>query len=154
MSMFYRLAMLIAFIGGAILAADPATADLIRSAERKWNEAILRRDASAMDGFLADSYFLAIGIKGQPLLVVPRPQWLRTLKVYRLESQSIDDMQVHVYGDMAVVVMTYRQVGSAPGARDISGNFLLTDIWIKTNNGWRVAERHSSRQEELPTAKK
>jgi ketosteroid isomerase-like protein len=152
--MLYRLAILVALISGAIRAADPVTADLIRSAERKWNEAILRRDAPAMAGFLSDSYFLAIGIEGQPLLIVPRAQWLQTLEAYRLESQSIDDMQVHVYGDMAVVAMTYRQVGTAPGARDISGNFLLSDIWIKTKDGWRVAERHSSRQEKLPAAKK
>jgi ketosteroid isomerase-like protein len=152
--MIFRLLAFATLCGSAILAADSATVDLIRKSEQKWNEAILRRDVAAMDNFLADSYFLAIGIEGKPLVVVTRPQWLQTLKAYQLESQSIDDMQVRVYGDTAVVLMTYRQTGTTPGNRDISGNFLLTDIWIKTSNGWRVAERHSSRQEKLPAAAK
>jgi hypothetical protein len=29
----------------------------------------------------------------------------------------------------------------------VSGNSVLTDIWIGTPDGWRVAERHSSPQE-------
>ena len=38
MSVIYRLVMLVAFISGAIRAADPATADLIRSAVRTWKD--------------------------------------------------------------------------------------------------------------------
>jgi ketosteroid isomerase-like protein len=152
--MLCRLAVATVLIGANMPASDSTIEDTIRKQERDWNQAILQRDASAMASYLADSYFLAVGIEGQPLLIIPKAQWMETLNVYRIETQSIGDMKVHVYGDTAVVVMTYSQTGSVPGVRDISGNFLITDIWVKTAHGWRVAERHSSRQEKLPVRPK
>jgi ketosteroid isomerase-like protein len=71
---------------------------------------------------------LAVAIEGRPLPVV--------------ERRGV----VHVDGDTAVVAMMDHQRASVPGGRDVSGNFLLTDVWIKTPRGWQVAERHSSRQ--------
>lgn len=123
--------------------------ELIRSSEIEWNAAIRRRDVTVMDRFLAATFRVVIGIEGQPLSITPRDQWLETLKVYLLDFQAIDDMSISMYGDVAVVVLAYRQIGGTPGNRDISGNFLLTDIWVKTPEGWRVTERHSSRLEKL-----
>ena len=42
--------------------------------------------------------------------------------------------------------MLWRQRASLRGA-DRSAQFTLTDIWVKQANGWRLAERHSSRPE-------
>jgi ketosteroid isomerase-like protein len=78
---------------------------------------------------------------------MPRQQWLALLPDYRITGHSITDRRVSLYGDTAVVVMLWSQTATAPGDRDISGNFLLTDIWQNTPDGWRVIERHSSRQE-------
>ena len=124
--------------------------ELIRDREMEWNEAIRKRDSDAMDRFLAESFSFVIAVEGQPLSVVPKAQWLETLKVYLLDFQAIDDMRIRIYGDTAVVALSYRQIGGTPGNRDISGSFLLTDTWVKTPEGWRVAERHSSRQEKQP----
>lgn len=120
--------------------------------EKKWNDAIQRQDLAQMELFLADSYFLAGGMQGRPLRVVPRERWLENLKSYKVHSYSIDDIKVSVYGDMAVVLMLYTQkatVGHPP--TDRSAQFVLTDVWVKQKSGWRVAQRHSSRPEQ-PTA--
>jgi len=129
---------------------DDATAVL--EAERQWAAAIQRRDAAAMPQFLADGYFLAIAVQGQPLVIVPREAWLGTLEVYVTHSVSLDDPHVHVYGDTAVVVMLYTQQATVAG-KDRSGQFLITDIWLRTPRGWRVAERHSSRPEPASAAR-
>jgi ketosteroid isomerase-like protein len=99
-----------------------------------------------MGRFLSDGYFLAIGVQGQPLQVVPRQAWLENLKVYVTHSFHVDDMQVHVYGDTAVVLMLATQHATVRG-QERSAQFLITDIWVKEAAGWRVAERHSSRPE-------
>ncbi len=117
--------------------------------ENKWNSAIQRQDATQMEQFLADSYFLAVGVQGKPLQIVPKKDWLENLKFYKIESFSIDEIKVNVYGGTAVVLMLYTQkamVGRTP--RDRSGQFMITDIWVKQKNGWRVAERHSIRVEQ------
>ena len=114
--------------------------------EKQWNSAIKNQDPVQMSRFLADSYFLAIGTQGLPLQVIPREQWLTTLPFYKTETFSIDDIHVHIYGNTAVVLMLFSQKATVRG-QDRSGQFVLTDIWVKQSNGWRVTERHSSRPE-------
>lgn len=102
-----------------------------------------------MDRFLAPDYALIIGVRGQPLRVVPRDVWLSSLELYDIRSFSIDDFRVSVRGDVAVVTMLFTQdavVG--PDRRDRSAQFMITDIWVRHPGGWRVAERHSSRPEQ------
>ena len=133
---------------GAAGAAEQEIVEL----EKKWNDAIQRQDMAQMGQFLPDGYFLAVGVQGQPLQIVPRESWLENLKFYKIHTHSIDEMKVRVYGDTAVVFMLYTQkatVGRTP--RDRSAQFVLTDVWVKEKGGWRVAERHSSRPEQPPT---
>ena len=119
--------------------------------EKRWNNAIQAQDLAQMSQFLANGYFLAVGVQGRPLQVVPRERWLENLKFYKIHSYSIDDMKVQVYGDTAVMLMLFTQkatVGRPP--TDRSAQFLITDIWVKQKEGWRVAARHSSRPEQPP----
>ena len=135
---------------GPAKAVNAAEQEIV-ALEKKWNAAIQCQDVGQTGQFLADSYFLAVAVLGQPLQVVPKERWLENLKFYKIHSHSIDDIKVRVYGDTAVVLMLYTQkatVGRTP--RDRSGQFLITDIWVKQAGGWRVAERHSSRPEQLP----
>jgi ketosteroid isomerase-like protein len=135
--------------------ASPSSAveQEIIEAEKRWNAAIQSQDLPGMGQFLADRYFLAVAVQGRPLQVVPRERWLENLKSYRIHSYNIDDMKVGVYGDVAVVLMLITQnatVGQPP--RDRSAQFLITDIWVRQKDGWRVTERHSSRPEQPPQA--
>ena len=129
--------------------ASGAAEQEITELEKKWNAAIQSQDVAQTGQFLADSYFLAVAVQGRPLQVVPRERWLENLKFYKIHSHSIDDIKVNVYGDTAVVLMLFTQkatVGRPP--TDRSAQFLITDIWVKQKDGWRVAERHSSRPEQ------
>ena len=114
--------------------------------EKQWATAIQKQDSAQMNRFLADGYFLAIGAQGQPLRIVPREAWLETLKEYRTESFTVDDIRVHTYGTTAIVLMLFTQKATVRG-QDRSGQFVITDIWVKQEQGWRVVERHSSRPE-------
>jgi ketosteroid isomerase-like protein len=132
-----------------ISAKDQAVKDNIIALEKSWNAGIQSRDVQLMEQFLADGYFLGIGVKGRPLTVVPRKTWLASLPNYKVESYSIDDIHVGVYDKMAVVLMMYTQKAKVgPNGDDRSAQFVITDIWTKTKKGWRVAERHSSRPEQ------
>lgn len=120
----------------------------IAGIEKEFNAAIQAQDSVRLSAMLGDSYFLAVGVQGRPLQIVPKAAWLDNLKYYRIHSYSIDDMKVHVYGNTAVVLMLITQratVGRVP--RDRSAQFYITDIWVKQDKGWRITERHSSRPE-------
>jgi hypothetical protein len=116
-------------------------------AEDRWLQAILARDANAAEAILHPEFRLIIGIEGHPLRIMPRAQWLAVLPDYRITDCSVTDRQVSVYGDIAVVILLWSQTATVPGDRDISGHFLITDIWHNSPQDWRVIERHSSRQE-------
>lgn len=132
-----------------LAAPSNAAADEVRTAEREWNAAIDRRDAAAMQRFLAPTYFLAVAVQGRPLQIVPREVWLGNLELYDIRAYNIDDMRVNVYGNVAIVTMLFTQdavVG--PERRERSAQFFLTDVWVRLSDGWRVSERHSSRPEQ------
>ena len=123
----------------------------IAELQKQWVAAIKDQDDKRISQLQADGFFLAVGVQGRPLQIVPRGRWLENLRSYRIHSHSIDDMKVSVYGDAAVVLMLYTQeatVGRTP--TDRSAQFLITDVWVRRKGAWRVAERHSSRPEQPP----
>jgi hypothetical protein len=124
----------------------------IEKLERLWNDAILRRDVDCAASFLAPEYKLVIGVEGQSLQVIPRELWLSVLPRYVIRGHEITDMLVSVWNDFAIVTLDITQAAEPLNERDISGNFLITDVWVLRNEKWLVAERHSSRQEKAPVA--
>ena len=114
--------------------------------ENSFATAIMNQDVEQTKKLQADTYFLAIGVQGMPLQIILREKWLLGLKDYVTESFSIDDIKVNVYGNTAVALLMYSQKATVRG-QDRSAPFILTDIWIKEENDWLIAERHSSRPE-------
>ncbi len=112
--------------------------------EKSFAIAIKTQDTMQTKMFQADTYFLAYAVQGMPIQIVPKQSWLTLLKDYVTESFTIDDIKVNVYGNTAIAMLLYTQKAIVRG-QDRSGQFVLTDIWHKENNGWLIAERHSSR---------
>ena len=125
---------------------DAIVAD-IEKTERFWNEAILKRDVESAASFLAPEFKLVIGVEGQSLQLIPKELWLSVLPRYVIHSHEITDMHVTIWNDLAVTALAITQAAEPLNDRDISGNFLITDIWVLRNEKWLVAERHSSHQE-------
>ncbi|HEY3705625.1 MAG TPA: nuclear transport factor 2 family protein [Terracidiphilus sp.] len=125
----------------------------VRDAEQGWNAAILRRDVAAAREFMAPEYQLLVGIEGRNLARYPLALWLAALPNYVIHSHTTHDMNISVWGDVAVATLAHWQDAEAWDGRDISGNFMLTDVWVFRDGRWLVAERHSSRLEEMPSSK-
>jgi ketosteroid isomerase-like protein len=124
----------------------------IADLERRWTAAFQRKDIAAMQRFLGDGYALIIAVEGERLQVVPRNAWFDSLEDYEIQEAAIDQIYVRAFGDVAVAVMLWRQKASLRGA-DRSAQFTLTDVWVRQANGWRLAERHSSRPEHPGSAR-
>lgn len=124
----------------------------IEDRERLWNDAILRRDVSSAAGFQAPEFKLIVGAEGQSLQVIPRELWLSVLPRYVIHRHEITDMHVSIWNDLAVATLAITQAAEPLNDRDISGNFLITDVWVRRDEKWLVAERHSSRQEKASVA--
>jgi ketosteroid isomerase-like protein len=138
--------MLVCEISTATEPTSPQAMDQFAALERDWATAIRKQDIASMERFLSPHYSLFIAVQGERLMVIPRAAWLDTLKFYETNAFTIDDLQAHAYGDTVIVLMLCTQQATVKG-QDRSGQFLITDVWVKEASGWHVTERHSSRPE-------
>lgn len=127
----------------AQLAIQGNTCDEIIELEKSFALAIQSQDTLLTKMYQADNYFLAYTIQGMPIQFVPKQHWLSILKDYKTESFTIDDIKVNVYGNTAIAMLMFTQIATVR-EQDRSGQFVLSDIWVKEDKGWKIAERHSS----------
>ena len=134
------------------MANSDATAQHIIELERAWAGAMQARDLTQLNNLVTDDFFVAIAVQGMPIQVTQREQWVSVMPNYDIQEMTFDDIRATVYGDVAVVALTWTQRAFVNGG-ERSGTFFITDIWRNTPTGWRVAERHSSRPEPAAAAR-
>jgi ketosteroid isomerase-like protein len=107
----------------------------------EFQRCIAERDATAVVDVLDDDYALVLV---QPeALTVTRQQWLDTLPDYVVHSYEVQEQTVDVDDDCAAVLQRVHMSALVHG-QDRSGVFVLTDIWRRRDNRWRVWRRHST----------
>ncbi|HTK96172.1 MAG TPA: nuclear transport factor 2 family protein [Terriglobales bacterium] len=70
---------------------------------------------------------------------------------HQLRSFQIRGIDVRPFGDIAVVNFLYHQEATSQG-KDLTGNFFITDVWRKTDAGWKLAVRYSAGPGPVPPA--
>lgn len=115
----------------------------LRALEGRWMEAIKTQDRAALERILADD-FTFVGDQASAAASLDRSAYADSaLKDWKLTAYSFDSLTVRVYGDTAVVNGVYKQQAAVAG-KQWSGDFLVTDVWIKQGRRWRVVTRHLS----------
>jgi ketosteroid isomerase-like protein len=112
----------------------------------EWTRAFQSRDVSRLRDLTTDDYFAMIGVGGRSFQRTDKTRWLEVVPLYETARGSIDDMAVQVLGDVAIVHSLYTQEASIRG-QDRSGQFVLTDLWVRRDGQWKMAQRLSSRPE-------
>ncbi len=129
----------------------PEEAEVVEM-ERQWAAAFQNKDIAGLQHLMANNYALIIAVKGRPLQIIPRNAWLEGLDAYEIEEIGIDQVYVRIYECVAVVSMLWRQKAKLRGL-DRSAQFSLVDVWVREEDGWRIAQRHSSRPEHVGAAR-
>lgn len=111
--------------------------DLI-SLEKEWMDAVRRTDIAALDRIVGPEYcYTASGQERWS-----RQRWMETVAIYDIHRFEFTDVDVRVYGDVAVVLSSYHQEASVAG-EPRSGDFLITDVWRPRDARWQVVARSS-----------
>jgi ketosteroid isomerase-like protein len=105
-----------------------------------WAAAELRGNTSSLRGILADD-FIGVGPRG---FMLTRDQWLsrHDLGSLRYESFGLDEVEVRLYGDAAVMVCRQSAVGAYEGENgrfDLNEQFRATLVFVKQDGHWRLA---------------
>ncbi len=124
----------------------------IISREREFSQAVFERSVAKTSAIHAKGYRLLVCIEESKLVEFPQEVWLETLPKYIVEDYRFDDIKVLDLGDVAVASVAFYQKAHIEGnPRNITGNFMLTDVWVKRDGQWKIVERHSSRAEKQTT---
>jgi ketosteroid isomerase-like protein len=110
--------------------------------EKEMLAALLKGDTGPSSRYLADQYVFT----GPDGMTTGKAQNIADLKSgdLKLQSASLDDMKVQVYGDTAIVTYASNDKGTYKG-KDISGKTRWTDVFVKQNGRWMVVASHGSR---------
>jgi ketosteroid isomerase-like protein len=107
----------------------------------QFQDCIARRDVAAADAVLDHDYALVLVYPSSAM--VPRDQWLATLPDYVVHSYRVEEQLVDVDGDCATILHRAQMQATVMG-QDRSGTFVITDVWRRRADGWRVWRRHST----------
>jgi hypothetical protein len=106
---------------------------------KEWMTAAQRHDRTRLEALLAKE-FTVIGVLGE----VDRDTWLdNAAGPYEIDEFAFEELDVDVYGSTAVLCSRYRQTARLD-RRDLSGTFLVTDVWVRRDGRWQVVRRHAT----------
>jgi ketosteroid isomerase-like protein len=108
--------------------------------QKEWMAAWGRRDRAALDAILAPEFILTSSTSVEP---VSRERWLeRATAEGGSDPFHYEDFHITVIGDKAIVrslaiqTVTVHEVDAAEA-------MLVTDVWVRRGDRWRIASRHS-----------
>lgn len=123
-------------------AAREETEKSLIALERKWMESLKLRDASALSQIVSDDFTFADSrLSGA---VRDRTKYFdHALRDLKLASYEFDDINVRLYGRVAIVSGQFKQSATVAG-EDWGGDYFFTDVWVNREGVWRAVSRHAS----------
>jgi len=110
--------------------------------EHEWAQAIVENDMDKLECIVGEEYTLAANNFPGGRTRLSRQEWMTTVPVYEVHSFEIDDLEVHSYGETAVVLANLELQARVQG-EDRSGGFAVTDVWVRRDGRWQVVARSS-----------
>ena len=122
---------------------EPDAADQVRKLEQKWTEAYKDRDIDALSKFLTEEFVITVE-DGNTYSKAGYITHSADTSVH-VQVAELSDLHVHVRGggNIAVVTGAYHEIGRSNG-KPYEYKDRLTDVWVRTGNGWRVLASHYS----------
>ena len=130
----------VALIGLVVAALSSAqtpgsTEQELKTLESDWKGAVVKRDNATLQRLYADDYLStdsegAVWNKADDIDI-------DTNGLFRLESFKLADLNVRVYGDVALVTGHLSLTGTSD-QRELSGQFRFTDVFVKRIGRWQV----------------
>jgi hypothetical protein len=124
---------------------------LFTGLERQMLRAVEKKDKATLEGMLTDEFEVSMP-EADPLA---GPDWVDTVmdKDFALKSFVIRQMSVADLGEAAVVKFVRLQQATYKGKNE-SGEFFVVDLWRKSGDSWKLANRYVSKVGAIPALPK
>lgn len=138
------LASLVPAISASGAQSKPALSDqqILINLERDWDAAFHRKDVAFIESVLADEFVSTYGDGS-------RGDRARELKLatefnQQIDSSTLDEFVVKVYGDTAVVWFTQHMVGPSKGQR-LEVTYRYIDVFVLRDGRWQCVASQSTK---------
>jgi hypothetical protein len=122
---------------------DPQLTEQLQRLEQNFWNAIVHKDAEALDRLVGPEYTLRIADIPQGSL--PRAIWMdNTLTKLKAESFELRHCAARKLADDLAAVSLLATTKGAIEGRDFSGTFYIVDLWKKRSGNWQIIARYSS----------
>jgi uncharacterized protein (TIGR02246 family) len=111
--------------------SDAAVSQTLKATEQAWLDAEKNHDPTAFEKLVADDW-VAITPDGKTQTKAERAA---EIKAAHVDSATLGDMKVRVFGDTAVVTGTDDEVTTTDGKKS-SDHYVWTDVFVKRNGKW------------------
>jgi ketosteroid isomerase-like protein len=118
------------------------TCQLIEAVERDWRDALCAKDMDRLRALVHPSFVL-IGTRAAGPFTMNRDDWLDAIEKRELVTIELNIADAVVIGDVMVGTVEAKWRVKLLG-REIEDCVLLTDVWVRDEDQWRVVRRHSS----------
>ena len=119
-------------------ASDALGHELVELAH-EWMRAAQAHDRQRLERLVGREFTL-VGRVGE----MGRKEWVENASgPYEIEDFSFEEIEIELFGNTAILASRYRQTARL-GDRDLSGSYLVTDVWVRRDGGWQVVRRHAT----------
>ncbi len=109
--------------------------------ETKLMGAVQLRRADTLEQLVSPRFGFSVMIEGREPEVLSRSEWLRLANEHsRLEGFEIRSVAAGTYGDLAMVRAQVTRRGTV-GGKDLSGEYVLLDLWGREDGVWKIRYR-------------
>jgi hypothetical protein len=114
----------------------------VRDLERQWRDALFAKDEARLRQLIHPQFKL-VGIRSTGTVAVSLEDWILALRKMDLVSLEVRVMEALRF-DHTIVATVDAQWKLRFMGHAIDERVLLTDVWVKFDEGWQVVRRHSS----------
>jgi ketosteroid isomerase-like protein len=140
--------LVLAFLVPAATALDAQSApvrsdqQILITLEREWDAAFHRKDVTFIDRVLAEEFVSTYGDGSRG----DRAKELKLAAEFnqQIDSSTLDEFVVKVYGDTAVVWFTQRLVGPSKG-QQLSLTYRYVDVFVMRDGRWQCVASQSTK---------
>ncbi|MCX6544268.1 MAG: DUF4440 domain-containing protein [Acidobacteria bacterium] len=120
--------------------ADGADEQAVMQVERDLATASVKRDIAVIERSVAKEYTSVADGKADDVM-----KMMAEFKAgaYQIESYTVSNLKVHVFGDAAIATMTQAVKGTYKGTA-FSKDYRITDFFIKRDGRWQVVNEQST----------
>ena len=117
---------------------------VITKMENDWAAALVKADMAFISNIEAPEYMFSA--PDGSLSNKTQSDAMISSGAVKIASFKIDDLQVRIFGDTAVVHGLETEKSSYEG-KDTSGQYRFTDVFVKRNGTWKAVTTHASKVE-------